>query len=238
MYDHPFQITKNIGNNALSFDQRKNPTLTVPSLIEGSLEDVKLGNEVVFEDIDENDELQSCKGLEHLVRFSQPETETPVVVVDNHNHVFYFWYEAFFKKQIERGCTLVHIDQHRDTRMPERNIKKEEAGSLEGVFHYTNFLLNVGNYIPPAMEEGLVSELISITSGYALGESQAKKVDRGLIVNIDLDFWAPELDYIDQTMSLNKTKAWMQEADLITIATSPFFIDQKRALDILHKLFN
>lgn len=233
MYQSPFYLTENISNNALGFEKRKNPKLYVPKVIEGNLEDVKIGNEVVFEDHDEENRLMSCKGLEDLVKLPHPKTGKPMVVVDNHNHVFYFWYEAWHQKMIERGITLVHIDAHRDTRIPKRNLSHEEAGDLKKVFEYTNSILNVGNYIPPAMDEGLIGELISITSERELAHADPKKP---FILNIDLDFWAPEMDYIDEKWSLEKIRGWILKADLITFATSPFFIEQERAIEILHKL--
>lgn len=233
MYQSSFYLTDNISNNSLSFEKRKNPQLYVPKVIEGNLEDVKIGTEVVFEDYDEHDQLQSCIGLENLVKLVHPQTKKSMVVVDNHNHVFYFWYEAWHQKLIERGITLVHIDAHRDTRIPERLLSYKESNDLGKVFKYTNSILNVGNYIPPAMEEGLVGELISITSERELKGAEPK---RPFILNIDLDFWAPEMDYIDEKWSIEKIKDWMLEADLITFATSPFFIEQERAIEILRKL--
>jgi len=32
------------------------------------------------------------------------------------------------------------------------------------------------------------------------------------------------------------TKKWIEKADLITIATSPFFIEQEKAIEVLHKI--
>ena len=233
MYHHPFHLTDKISNNAFSFEKRENPKLHVPSVIEGKLEDVIIGNEITFEDYDEENRLISCKGLRNLVKLAHPKTGKPMVVVDNHNHVFYFWYEAWHKGLIERGIQLVHIDAHRDTRIPERMLNHEEAKDPEKVFEYTNSILNVGNYIPPALEEGLVGGLISITSERVLKEAEPKAP---FILNIDLDFWAPEMDYIDQNWSIERIKKWILKADMITFATSPFFIEQQRAIDILHKL--
>lgn len=240
MYSNPFTLTQNTGNNGLNFQRRLGEMgasrLHVPSLIDGSLDDVQLGDLVVFEDFDEHDQLQSCTGLKHLVRFAHPQTGKPVIVVDNHNHVFWFWYEAWHKKQIQREATLVHIDQHRDTRHPERNPIAEESRDLEKLFLYTNHVLNVGNYIPPAMEEKLVGELISVTSEAEMNHHMPRRIEKSLIVNVDLDFWAPELNYIDVQKKDRFAQDWMNQADLITIATSPFFIDQKLAIEVLHRL--
>ncbi len=233
MYKRSFLITKSISNNAFSYEKRKNPILNVPSIIEGSVEDVRIGKKVVFEDFDEYDQLQSCLGLEHLVKLKHPKTGKPMVVVDNHNHVFYFWYEAFHQKLINRGVTLVHIDAHRDTRIPERNLSHEEVENLKKIFDYTNSILNVGNYIPPAMEEGLIGSLISITSERELDEAQPKSP---FILNIDLDFWAPEMDYINEEKSIGLMRDWCQKAEMITFASSPFFIEQERAIEVLHKI--
>lgn len=233
MYQSPFYLTAKTSNNAFSFEKRNNPQLYVPKVIEGDLEDVKIGDAVTFEDYDDQNRLMSCKGLQNLIKLAHPKTGELMVVVDNHNHVFYFWYEAWHKGLIERGITLVHIDAHRDTRIPERNLTHEESQDLQKVFEYTNSVLNVGNYIPPAVEEGLVGELISITSERELKAANPKKP---FILNIDLDFWAPEMDYIDEAWSLEKIRPWILEAEMITFATSPFFIDQKRAIKVLHKL--
>jgi hypothetical protein len=238
IYSRPFQITKKISNNAFSFSKRKNPVITVPSLIDGMIDDVKIGDKIVFEDIDEKGSLKSCVGLRHFIRTIHPVTKKPVVIVDNHNHVFYFWYEARNNKQIKDGAILVHIDQHKDMRKPKRKLVKSVSDDLKKVFEYTNEVLNVGNYIPPAIEEGLIGEVISITSEAELRNHKSQIANlKSLILNIDLDFWAPEMDYIDKKLKTNITNKWMEKADLITIATSPFFIDQKLAIKVLRELF-
>ncbi|MCK5608224.1 UPF0489 family protein, partial [Candidatus Pacearchaeota archaeon] len=192
MYQNHFFITDSVSNNAFSFDKRVKPKLYVPDLIEGNLENVGMGDEIVFEDTDENGDLKSCKGLRHFVRIPHPETKKPIVVVDNHNHVFYFWYEALQKGLISESATLVHIDQHKDTRKPDELLNSRD---LETVFKYTNSILNVGNYIPPAMEDGLIGELISVTSESDL-QIEVSAQESSIILNIDLDFWAPEMNYI------------------------------------------
>jgi len=236
MYNEPFQIEGKISNNAFSFSKRKDPKLFVSKIIEGNIGDVEIGDKVVFEDADENGKLKSCIGLRNFIRASHPVTKKPVIIVDNHNHVFYFWYEARNKKQIDDGALLVHIDQHKDMRVPKRKLVKTISDDLNKVFEYTNEVLNVGNYIPPAMEEGLVGNLISITSESELNNKRQTTNDN-IIVNIDLDFWAPEMDYINHKLKTDITKEWMEKADLITIATSPFFIDQELALKVLKELF-
>ncbi len=76
------------------------------------------GDACVFEDEDEHGVLQSCAGLRFLVR-TQWESR-PMVIVDNHNFVLPFWGEALAQGRISRGIPLLHLDQHKDMRRPER----------------------------------------------------------------------------------------------------------------------
>ncbi len=219
MYDAPFYITGNHGNNAFSYEKRgENPRLYVPSLIEGDFRDLKVGKEIVFEDF-EDGELKSCEGLKNFVKMEI--LGTPTVIFDNHNHAFYFWHEQGFKDAI-----LIHVDQHKDTRKPNEWFK-------EDAFKYTNEVLNVGNYIPPAVECGMVNEVVSIT-----GNAGLDMVPRqgNVVLNLDLDFFVAEME-IDFEKARKFLRAQAKRADFITVATSPFFIGQNEALKILKKLF-
>lgn len=232
MYSKAFYLTGKRGNNAFAYEARGGePRLYVPSVIQGTLEDVVEGEEVVFADYDDEGVLQNCKGLKHFVKTQFK--GVPVVIVDNHNHVFYFWYELLEQGILQRGANLVHIDAHKDMRRPEKPFG---GGDLQEAFRYTNEDLNVGNYIIPAQEEGLIGEIQFVTGEAALEDRSFMK--RGnKILNVDLDFFAPDLDYID----FEKTKAFVLEqaktASLITVCTSPFFIEQRVAIARLVDIF-
>jgi hypothetical protein len=238
-YSRPFDIEGPVGNNALSYEKRLShasavsgpaPKLSVPSIIAGSFDDVEPGDTIAFEDFDEHGVLQSCAGLSHLVRTSWD--GVPTVVTDNHNHAFYFWAEAGLAGVLQPNATLIHVDQHRDMRVPERMF---DGTTLEDAFSYTNFHLNVGNYIVPAERAGLVGEIQMVTSEEALRDFGL--VDRGnKILNLDLDFFAPEMSYIDFELARRFITTHRQTASLITIATSPFFIDQAGAISALKRL--
>jgi hypothetical protein len=58
------------------------------------------------------------------------------------------------------------------------------------------------------------------------------------ILNLDLDFFAPEMDFIPESKKLQIIRNLLPQVACITIATSPFFIDQKRALEALGKVFD
>ncbi|MBU0981989.1 UPF0489 family protein [Patescibacteria group bacterium] len=225
-YQNSFYLTGRRGNNAFAWDVRgEEPRLYVPALVSGRLEDLELGDEVVFEDVDEG-RLRSCKGLRNFVR------DGKVVVTDNHNHALWFWYEALACGVLGRGAKLVHLDQHKDMRRPSRLLRA--GADLEEVFRYTNEEVNVGNYIVPAIEDGLIGSRLMVTGEVDLGSSLLVD-ERNKILNIDMDFFAEEMK-----VDFEKARCFVREhaetAALITVATSPFFIDQERAIEILTEL--
>ncbi|NDK19293.1 hypothetical protein GW819_00450 [Candidatus Gracilibacteria bacterium] len=258
MYKKPFHITESVGNNAFSYENRSNKSLYVPSVIEGDFSDIKIGNEIVFEDMDENRILQSCKGLRNFVRMKW--NGIPMIVFDNHNHALYFWYEAQKNGIIGTGNTLVHIDEHSDLWENENNItpfnsplsggqkslippgQGGQGGfiDLEQVFRFTNFSCNVGNYIQPALREGIIGKVLRIEDTIGMGKyaSYLKGEGESIILNLDLDFFAPELDYIPFEDKKRIILHFARQASLITVATSPFFIDQNRAIEMLGKVFD
>ncbi|MDD2916257.1 MAG: UPF0489 family protein [Candidatus Gracilibacteria bacterium] len=281
MYNRPFYLTEYAGNNVFSYSIRTDPTLYVPSLIEGDFDDIAIGSEVVFEDMDEYGVLQSCRGLRNFVHMEWK--GIPMVVFDNHNHALYFWYEALSHNQLGPHTTLVHIDEHSDLwenendltpfnssnsphpapllegegemnqsnlpsplrRRVEDEVEKDEEDikprqiSLKQVFEFTNFSCNVGNYIQPARRAGIIEKVLRIEDSVGIENygSYQKGENESLILNLDLDFFAPELDYIPFEDKKRTILHFARQADLITVATSPFFIDQKRAIEMLGKVF-
>jgi hypothetical protein len=60
---------------------------------------------------------------------------------------------------------------------------------------------------------------------------------RNIILNLDLDFFEPELDYIDYELKKKVILDIASKAKVITVATSPFFINQELALKVFRDLF-
>lgn len=241
MYDQPFFITEPVSNNEFSFQERTNRRLYVPKLVQGTLNDVVPGNEVVFEDFDDDGVLRSCKGLREFVEMKLPDRKAdapiPAYVFDNHNHAFAFWVKEWLAGNLHGGALLVHVDQHKDTRIPPEYLSKEDARDVTKVFEYTNRVLHVGDFIPAAQHIGLVKEIIFIDSERSIDEfDPAILAGRDVILDIDLDFFQPELDYIGNERKLDLIARVMPKARVVTFATSPFFIDQFLALEWLRKI--
>lgn len=261
MYDQPFYITQKVSNNAFNCEKRPHKKLYVPQLVEGTVDDVRLGAEIVFEDFNDEQNLHTCTGLEKFIKTTLG--HAPAYIFDNHNHAFAFWCLEKQNGRLQDNALLIHIDQHKDTRVPEKFLSKENSADPKKVFEYTNTFLNVGNFIPAAQHIGLVKEIIFLDSEYSLKEMEERLREderllsgatplsgsdtrlaparvplpsENLILDIDLDFFAPESDYIGNDLKLAVIQKLLPKASIITFATSPYFIDQTRALKWLRRI--
>ena len=115
-----YQLTKSLGNNAFSYNQRKklgsDCTLIISQPCEiTSLDQVQLGDFVVFEEVDHNNKLQSCSGLAHTyILKSDKANHIPIIIItDNHNHVLPYWLDLISQSNNQQ-TNLIHIDQHSD----------------------------------------------------------------------------------------------------------------------------
>lgn len=228
-----FEIAESVGNNTFSYRQRQNKSLWVPPLIAGTLADVAPGDKTAFSEIEDGIE-KNRRGLKNFIYF--PYQGKDVFVFDNHNHAFFFWLAGYLQGKIKPGLPLVHIDQHSDMREPAEypNFLLNKKINLQEGFNYTNQILNVGNFIKPALELGLFSEVQIIDST----TSFKWDVPIRYILDIDLDIFSDDMAYLDDELKINKIKNYIQKADYITIATSPFFINQSQALKKLQTLFS
>lgn len=235
MYNKSFYIENPVWNNAFSFDKRNNKKLFVTSEINWNLDYLELWTEIVFEDFDFSWKLVSFSGLKNFIRFNYMWKE--IIIFDNHNHAIYFWAEAYSRWIIWKKSNLIHIDEHSDMRDPE--IYPENLDDLQEIFDYTNFILNVGNYIIPAQKLWLVWEIYQIRSEANIEDFSFENLDSRVsnIVNLDVDFFAPELDYMNYNNKIDFCREMIKKSDFITIATSPFFIDQELAIKVIKEIF-
>jgi len=236
MYKKEFYINTPVGNNAFSYKKRTNKRLFVPALKKiHSFEKIELWDKIVFEDFDFDNNLISATGLKNFyeIDFLYKWKKKKCYLFDNHNHAFFFWYLAKKEKIIkEKENILLHIDAHSDMREPENFLEEKSENNLEEVFSYTNFEINVGNYISPAIKNNFIKQVIQIRDDKSL----EKKYEAD-ILNLDLDFFAPELDYIDYKKKKTFILSHIEKTPLLTIATSPFFISQNLALKVFYDIF-
>ncbi|MBN1406703.1 MAG: UPF0489 family protein [Calditrichaceae bacterium] len=227
-----FYINQPVGNNAFSYAKRKKKQIYVPPLIQGNLSDLTPGDKIVFSEIE--DDIEHNKfGLKNFIH--RIINDKNIFIFDNHNHAFFFWLWGWMEKKVETDSILVHVDQHTDMRNPSKPFrgKLKENLTLDMIFQYTNYVLNVGNFIQPALDTGLISSVEMINSITAFDNPIPEK----FILDIDMDIFAPELDFMDNSIKLMKLQSYIKIASFITIATSPFFIDQSLAINYINQLF-
>ena len=221
-----FYIYTPLGHNAFSYEQRSNKKIYVPALIKGSVDDVKPGADVVFGEIVDGEEVNAC-GLEHFVHMERPGQD--IFIFDNHNHAFSFWAAGVHAGVVTPGSALVHVDQHKDTREPPSGFT---GGTVADACRYANDVLNVGNFISPAFKAGWFRDVVQVGSADAF----AVDLPASFVLDIDLDIFAPVMDYIPDEVKISRLRAWISRARFITMATSPFFLDQNQALHYMRRL--
>lgn len=243
MYKQWFRIKEDTWNNSFSYDIRKlknsKPQIYITNLIQWTIDDIHIWDKIVFEEIDSKLEVQSFVGLKYFIKLRQ---DKPIYIFDNHNHALFFRYQELFNWNISKWINLIHLDQHTDMNNNSNMIASEAklSYSLEQIFHFTNYKCNVWNFIQPAIQDWLISNVTQINTEYKLLNYWNNETMKywNYILDIDLDFRHPQM-WIDQyTKIIEITKNLISRASLVTIATSPYFLNQTLAIKILKDIFN
>lgn len=123
------------------------------------------------------------------------------------------------------------------------DLDLERVGDSAYVEDFVNTKTEVGNYIDPAIRCGFVGEVVKIEGEGEL-ESALARLENGeidfsvpTVLNLDLDFFAPDLDYVPFELKKRAVLAFAKKSRLVTVATSPGFIDGEAALRAFRKIF-
>jgi hypothetical protein len=214
-----FYIHKNQGNN--SFDYVEEKKLWIPPLISGDEEDILPGEKIVFQD-----EAQICYGLMSYVYGKTRTNKVPIFLCDNHNAVLEIWKP--FSQKNKNNPILIHIDQHKDDAIFH--------GSSTDDFKKTT---KICDYIDYAIQKKWMNKnYYSFTEVKDLHQFDVSQLsyDNNYILNIDLDFFALEMTAISLDQKIEIITQCLPYTGLITLATSPLFINQEFAREIA-KLF-
>lgn len=166
----------------------------------------------------------------------------PIFIFDNHNHAITFRYNIIYNKNIN-DVKLIHIDQHSDCRENKNYLELNwNENELEKVFKFCNQKCNVGNFIPPAIESGIITNQAQIRSTTALNNLNINQ-GQNFILDIDLDFcldWMDKSNINKECVKILKEKfdEFSKSALCTTIATSPYFLSQEMAIKIVKELTN
>jgi hypothetical protein len=80
----------------------------------------------------------------------------------------------------------------------------------------------------------LINKVEQINTEYKLLNFQTD--ENNLILDIDLDFRAPEMSIERYFETIKKTKELISKSRVVTIATSPYFLDQDTAIKVCKEL--
>ena len=200
------------GNSGFSDEEHNLP---IPAIRQGGADDITFGDDIAF--IDSSSGVAE-RGLKNFIIGHTTHTGTPIFICDNHNYVL----EAWQLLQVVQP-TLVHIDQHRDD---------APAIQLEALYH-----TRICDYIDFAIKNNWIDEqIISIIEQNDL--QQLKSIpDHNKICNIDLDIFTPDCTILSLEDKVAAIIVAANNCSLITLATSPGFIAQPRAIKIAKLLW-
>jgi len=253
MYKVWIYITDPIWNNEFHYDERialwSEGKIFIPNIIQGNLDNLEEWSEIVFEEV-ENWKLISCTGLKH---FLQTEYKwIPTYIFDNHNHALFFRYRYtkklmtsfVWKEEVSadvdggfKPFVVIHIDQHADTKENKNSFKVAHASPQE-VVSFTNYGCNVGNFLTSAKQAWIIEDIIQIRSQNALHNIQPLDFHTyNYILDIDVDFreWKSQQE---MEIDFEIIRKIINNVSLITIASSPYFFDQKKAIQIIKELLH
>ena len=128
---------------------------------------------------------------------------------------------------------MIHLDQHSDMNPCDQKIQQKD---LKSRFSFAENQTHVGNFIQPALQNELISSVELVLTEYRLKE-MVSQLPESYLLDIDLDFRAPEMGYRFQD-HLPYLRVLLQHAKAVTVATSPYFLDQGLALKMIKLLFS
>lgn len=199
--------------------------------------------------------------LDNFIRLVWGPNNTSVYIVDHHQFALYCWAEAIKEGRIKPEASLRHYDDHDDGGVVSmdfmtRQVFQERRWNLR---EFVEFVKVIGcwQFIEPAQRIGLIDEFIHIEPGndpkiYVDSHTPPKILQASMrfyrdhswdlapvskIVDIDLDYFASKyFNPEDQDLDIQTMRNDIVSAGVATFATSPGFIDPKRAVELIKKI--
>lgn len=84
----------------------------------------------------------------------------PLITVEEHHEVFWLWHYAVSQRWLapERNA-LLHVDEHSDMSLPRLRRPLSSVKSLADLLRFTRAELDIGNFIWPAVYQGLFARV-------------------------------------------------------------------------------
>lgn len=153
----------------------------------------------------------------------------PIYLFDNHNKIIYPFVELF--ESIGKPLNIVHIDAHPDDAkflgLKQNNINLQNS---KDVISQTR----ISDFFDALSETNIINFIYSITHSDSFEFFLSP--EKPYILSLDIDIFGPEGDFAELKDKVRAIALAWNRADAICIATSPGFIDQMYAKEII-KIF-
>ncbi len=151
-----------------------------------------------------------------------------IYLFDNHNKFLVPLFHAH--KILERPVRVLHIDAHEDNalyqyELPEQINDEVIIELLEKT--------RISDFYDSLSKTQAISEITRFTHSQDFENLPKGEYD---ILSLDIDIFGPEGDFADLEKKISVIAAGMRQSSIITIATSPGFIDQDFAEKIITTL--
>lgn len=153
--------------------------------------------------------------------------EKPIYLFDNHNEIIYPFvelYEAWGKQSF----SVVHIDAHPDA--AEFQGIKPTSIALDEVKDFIS-QTRISDFFDALSETKIIKDIYRITHSndfeFFVGPEEP------YVLSLDIDIFGPEGDFVDVKDKVLAIKKALGGAMAVCIATSPGFIDQEYAQNII-----
>lgn len=223
----------------------KSKKIFIPWIKIWNFKDLKFWKEIVFEDFDDWKLVREIWFKNHLWILDK-KNFPPIFICDNHNHVLESW--KFFKWE---RTQLIHIDQHpdfTDYKKPVKNFRRD---------------LRICDYIKFAIDEKWINKnFISLCENIDFNKyfeenyfnnwkkfSDSEKIfsqfekkflkknwEEKIILNIDLDIFVDRQTMVNHEKIFEFIKFLKWKVDLISIASSPLFLEKEKVLPLIKKI--
>ena len=216
------RLTENIWNNQFCFNQVKNPKIWIADTIDWTANNLEIWENTVFREM-KNWKVVDYRWLKNFIKLEK--NNQTIYIFDNHNHALKYRIDEFKEWNISFWFNLIHIDQHTDMNSSEFELDLSNP-DLQ--------VYNVWNFIQPAIQSWLIVQVEQINTEYKLLKYDMPKYD--YILDIDLDFRAPEMSIEKYSDTIQKARTLISKSRVVTIATSPYFLEQNLAIKICKDL--
>jgi len=151
--------------------------------------------------------------------------EKPIYLFDNHNKIIFALYEYF----VENGSfDVVHIDAHRDDALYSHQKPAELAPDTIKVFVDTT---RISDFFDAISNTQMVSKIHRVCDSGAFLDY--KNPEKPFVLSLDIDIFGPEGDFTSLEEKIRVIASAWGRAGVVCIATSPGFIDQDFARDVI-----